>query len=293
MHTADTSFTVESCIHGYHVFQHIWVPIHGEVLSCSRECGNRSDPFAVALKIEEDIVGHVPRQFSCACSLFLQSDGLLVCGVSGDRRYSCDLLQGGMEIPCVYTFSGAPDLVHKTRQRLGELKAVIKEISSGILDSLKLSDPQSGHAAVTDLEMIENDTEPVVIDITNDDGTTDVTCKEVWIKTQDIILTLEDKHIVIDGLRLKDQHVNSVHRLLRQQFPSINELRLSLLQDETKGSTSNALQILHVMTNHWYWLLLKKVVKWFIYMTQYIHHWISQPQNQSRGYYDEALVTSR
>ena len=100
--------------------------------------------------------------FSCACSLFLQSGGLLVCEVSGDRRYSRDMPQRGMEIPCVYTFSGAPDLVHKTMQQLGELKAVIKEISSGILDSLK---PQSGHAAVTDLEMIENDTEPAVIDI--------------------------------------------------------------------------------------------------------------------------------
>ena len=67
-------------------------------------------------------------------------------------------------------------------------------------------------------------------------------------KIQDIVLTLEDKHIVIDGLRLKDQHINSVYRLLRQQFPSINGLRLSLLQDEMKGSTCNALQILHVMT---------------------------------------------
>ena len=110
---------VESCIRGYHVFQHIWAPIHGEVLSCSREHGNRSDPFAVALKKGEDIVGHVPRRFSCARSLFLQSGGLLVCKVSGDRRYSRDLPQGGMEIPRVCTFSGAPDLVHKTRQWLG------------------------------------------------------------------------------------------------------------------------------------------------------------------------------
>ena len=87
-----------------------------------------------------------------------------------------------------YTFSGALSLVHKIRQRLGELKAVIKEISSGILDSLKLSDPQLGHAAVTDLEMIENDTEPAVIDITNDDGTTDVTCKKVWVKSKILYL---------------------------------------------------------------------------------------------------------
>ena len=58
-----------------------------------------------------------------------------------------------MEIPCVYTFSGAPDLVH-TKQWLGKLKAEIKKISSSKLDSL---DSQSGYAAITDLEMIEND----------------------------------------------------------------------------------------------------------------------------------------
>ena len=70
----------------------------------------------------------------------------------------------------------------------------------------------------------------------------------VWVKIQDITLTLEDKHIILDGLRLKDQHINSVHRLLKLQFPSLNGLRLSLLQDEMKGPTRNALQILHVMS---------------------------------------------
>ena len=194
MASVSISFTVESCVRGYHIFQHTWIPIHGEVLSCSRERGNRSDPFAVAVKKGEDIVGHVPRRFSCASSLFLQSGGLLACEVTGDRRYSRDLLQGGMEIPCVYTFSGVPDLVH---------------------------------AAVT--EVFENDIKPEVVDITDHNRPTDVlsTSKEVWVKIQDITLTLEDKHIVLDGLRLKDQHINSVHRLLKQQFPSINGLRLS------------------------------------------------------------------
>ena len=84
-------------------------------MSCSKERGN-TDPFAVVAKEEEDIVGHVPRRFSCASSLFLRSGGLLVCEISGDRCYSRDLPQGDMEIPCVYTFSGASDLVYKTKQ---------------------------------------------------------------------------------------------------------------------------------------------------------------------------------
>ena len=60
-------------------------------------------------------MGHVPRWFSCASSVFLQSGGLLAFKVSGDGCCLHDMIQGGMEIPCVYTFSGAPDLVHKTK----------------------------------------------------------------------------------------------------------------------------------------------------------------------------------
>ena len=133
-HAADRSFAMESCVHGFHVYQHTWMPSHEEVLSCSRERGNRSDPFAVTVKKGEDIVGHVPRRFSCTSNLFLRSGGLLVCEISGDRRYSRDLPQGGMEIPCIYsilyTFSGASDFIQKTKQRLHELQAQIKESSS-------------------------------------------------------------------------------------------------------------------------------------------------------------------
>ena len=108
------------------------------------------------------------------------------------------------------------------------------------MESVKASD----HKAVN----------PEVVEITDCDNSSVTGSKEsnnVWMKIQDITLTLEDKHIVLDGHRLKDQHINSVHRLLKQQFPSLNGLRLSLLQDEMKGPTCNAIQILHVMTNHW------------------------------------------
>ena len=95
IYTAGISFTVESCVHGYHIFQHAW--IHGE------------GSFAIVVKKGEDIVGHDPRQFSCASSLFSQSGGLLAYEVGVDRHYSHDLLNsiGGMEISCKYTFSSA------------------------------------------------------------------------------------------------------------------------------------------------------------------------------------------
>ena len=252
-------FIMESCVRGHHVYQNTWAPIHRERLRCSRERGNRADTFAVAVVKGEDTVGHVPRRFSCATNLFIQSGKVVACERHGNRRYSHDLPQGGMEIPCVYTFSGAPDLIDKTKRRLNELQAQIKECSI-LLDSQQADVlPQTDSSCNRTSEQISDDSvESVkasghkavnleVVEITDYNNNSMVGSNNVWLKIQDITLTLEDKHIILDGLRLSDQHINSVHRLLKQQFPTLNGLRLSLLQ----GPTCNAIQILHVMTNHW------------------------------------------
>ena len=255
--------TMESCVRGYHVYQNTWASIHGECLRCSRERSNRADPFAVAVAKGEDTVGHVPRRFSCATNFFIQSGGVVMCEISGDRRYSRDLPQGGMEIPCVYTFSGAPDLIDKTKQRLNKLQAQIKECST-LSDSQRadlLLQPDSS-CKRTSQQILDDPVENVkvsgdkavnleVVEIKDCSNSSVVGFNNVWLKIQDITLTLEDKHVILHGLRLSDQHINSVHRLLKQQFPSLNGLRLSLLQDEMKGPTCNATQILHIMTNHW------------------------------------------
>ena len=46
-------------------------------------------------------VGHVPRKISSVCSIFLRRGGSITCQVTGRRRFSEDLSQGGLEIPCV------------------------------------------------------------------------------------------------------------------------------------------------------------------------------------------------
>ena len=42
---AQRMLEVESCIRGFHVYGAVWKPRIGEILSCSREGGNREDPF--------------------------------------------------------------------------------------------------------------------------------------------------------------------------------------------------------------------------------------------------------
>ena len=104
------TFSFESMIRGYHEYRMIWNnPIAGEELPCYRELGNSHDPYAVAVKKfiagEQKVVGHVPRCISAICSLFIRRGGDIRCQVSGDRRYSSDLLQGGLEIPAVLFFT--------------------------------------------------------------------------------------------------------------------------------------------------------------------------------------------
>ena len=73
-----------------------------------------------------------------------------------------------------------------------------------------------------------------------------------WIKVQDISLTLEDKLILQHGKKLTDKHINYTQRILKLKFPSINGLRLTVLQNKShKQSTSNAIQIFHVNEDHW------------------------------------------
>ena len=53
------SFETVSNVKGYRVYQGIWVPKIGETLSTEREPGNPKDKYAVCVKKNECIVGHL------------------------------------------------------------------------------------------------------------------------------------------------------------------------------------------------------------------------------------------
>ena len=103
-------FEMESCIRGHHIYKDIWTPVVDEELSCRREEGNISDPYAVAFIKSGVIVGHVPRRISATCNLFMQRGGAVMCKVTGLRRYSSDLPQGSLEVPCRLVFRGTSKL---------------------------------------------------------------------------------------------------------------------------------------------------------------------------------------
>ena len=95
------SFSIDAVIRGHHVYKSIWTPFVGEQLVLQRDERNKYDRYAVAVKKEKKIVGHVPKELSKKCSDFLKSGGVIGCEVTGKRRKG-----KGLEVPCKYTFCG-------------------------------------------------------------------------------------------------------------------------------------------------------------------------------------------
>ena len=117
------SFAIDSTIRGYHVYKDIWSSFIGEVLYCRRDVRNHHDTFAVAVCKGTTVVGHVPRKISAVCYVFLGKTGATITGtVTGSRRYSHDLPQGGMEIPWVMKFAGCKVMVNNAKSILVDMK---------------------------------------------------------------------------------------------------------------------------------------------------------------------------
>ena len=112
-------FIIDSCVRGHHISKEFWTPELGEELSCQREEGNPNDVYAVAVKTAANIVvGHLPRKISATCSLFLSRSSTIACEVTGSRRASADLPQGGLEVPCALKFVGEKKYVDKIKKLL-------------------------------------------------------------------------------------------------------------------------------------------------------------------------------
>ena len=62
---------INSFMRGYHVYMNIWDAVIGEKLELVREPTNLQDQTAVAVKKDQQIVGHIPKRLSSAMFHFL------------------------------------------------------------------------------------------------------------------------------------------------------------------------------------------------------------------------------
>ena len=229
---------MESCVRGYHAYKDIWEASVGEELPCQREIGNRADPFAVAVIKSGQTVGHIPRRISSVCSFFLRRNGVITIRTTERRRFSADLPQGGLEIPCVITFEGTSKETLKARKLVTAALADLSTITKSSTDAVQ----PSKRRKIEDDCVKEKECNKAEADTRE------------WVQCGGNILTNYDRKILATGQKLTDQHINFAQTLLRSQFPKLNGLQSTLYQSNAQGFKHNdvhTLQVIHSRGDHW------------------------------------------
>ena len=76
--------------------------------------------------------------------------------------------------------------------------------------------------------------------------------EETWLKLDKVILKDSDKTVIQNGQRLNDRHINFAQVMLRRQFPHLEELKLTLLQEKSQKKIQNGFQIIFCSSRkHW------------------------------------------
>ena len=109
----DAIFILQSVIRGHHVYKSIWTPVVGEHLDTAQEDGNGHDLYAVAVTRSSTTVGHIPREYSRTFYFFISHGGRISCEVTGSRQHGL-----GLEVPCVYKFTGDEKLILKLKKTI-------------------------------------------------------------------------------------------------------------------------------------------------------------------------------
>lgn len=120
--TITETLSLSSYIRGYHEYKDLWTPHLGQSLATKAETINPLDRFAVAVLLDDDVVGHLPKgrlgRYAKTISYFLQADSKNVCTVVvtgqainlGDKK--------GMQVPCNLCFSGVHSFLERLRKEL-------------------------------------------------------------------------------------------------------------------------------------------------------------------------------
>ena len=250
------TFSVQAMIRGYHEYMRIWEnPSPTDHLLCQREIGNPKDTHAVAVKGNivgldgTTTVGHVPKKISAICSIFIRRGGNINCVVNGARRFSADLPQGGLEIPCILNFTAQTQSEATKTERL--IISALNVASVGISEEAPVvsssqsscSDGKDNAAMAAMNDSIPKSELSQTVDLTECCNTNSPPAKKQ--KTF-------DTETIIMGNELSDGEINYAQRLLKIKHPRIGGLRLTLYKGKFQDVESNV-QIVHCPTRH-HWI---------------------------------------
>ena len=103
-----------------------------------------------------------------------------MCRVTGPRRFSEDLPQGGLEIPCTMTFEGEAKRIAKA-----------KKLIESVLDSSSQPQPSKKRKISTISDCVGN-----------------LLQSKLWVQCGGIVLSETDKNTIISCGKLNDLRVN-------------------------------------------------------------------------------------
>ena len=256
------TFYIESMARGYHEYKSVWEnPVSGEELNCTRDIGNSHDPMAVSILKEIDgatiVVGHVPRRISALCSVFIRRGGTIRCIVNGHRRYSADLPQGGLEIPCLLFFTAKTSVeADKTKKLLQSSlpDCTVQEQETASITTepnVALSSKQAAEVSIVTKAEQQLSVAVSQVDLTTVSASVPTECSPPKKRQR-----LFDAESIIMGNRLTDLEINLAQQLLKSQFDNLNGLQSTLLQEKamtvTKSELQNKLQVIFCKERqHW------------------------------------------
>ena len=207
------------------------------MLLAKAEFGNVHDPYAVAVvsrSATDTVLGHLPRNISTLCHIFLIRNGNIIVQITGRKRRSIDLPQGGLEVPCRLMFSGDEKYLEKIEKLHASLPSVMVVTPA-------LEPPKKKKKIPVDIDLCDDD-----------DNLPNETDHLIWLRFDGICLTEEDKHVLVQAKKLNDRHINYAHRLLHSQFPGVKGLGHTILQRRKPiKAIQHGLQIIHDRGDHW------------------------------------------
>ena len=190
-------------------------------------------------------VGHVPRTILAVCSMFLLQGDSISCQVTGTRRYSIDLPQGGLELPCRLSFTGP----QKVDGKLQKLLDKAPKLPQGTNSSAKEEPPKK--KIKLDEAIAPTQKEHSIVP--------NSTVNAVWMMYQCHTLLLSDKTIIRNGGRLTDRHMTFCQAVLKVQFPATEGLECTLYQSKQREAKIKlGLQVVY-LENRAHWVLASNI----------------------------------
>ena len=106
-------FNFSAVVRGFHVYRDIWKPYESECLRCEYELDNLFDMFAIKVCLNDNIVGHLPREISRPTKFLLDRGAQVTATIRSNIRRRSPLFQGGLEVQFTVSIN-MPKTVKKT-----------------------------------------------------------------------------------------------------------------------------------------------------------------------------------